>query len=58
MGKKGNRVVCVWVCEETKAHNYVGTYNKKQNAETVKEKMKYCKSLRKRTLHKRKDSKS
>jgi ribosomal protein L33 len=60
MAKKGNRIPCAWVCEETGAHNYVSTYNKRKQDETEKDKRKkkYCPALRKHTMHKRKDVKS
>jgi len=52
---KGKSQYCGWYCSETGRQNYVTAYNKSRNDEIVKELSKFSPTLRKHTIHKRKD---
>jgi ribosomal protein L33 len=52
MAKKSSRINVALVCTETGATNYVTTINKDNKPQNL---MKYCPTLRKKTLHKIKE---
>lgn len=54
---KGKSQFFTWYCVETGAANY-HTYGNKRSGTLPTEIMKYCPALRKRTVHKRRDTKS
>lgn len=54
---KGKSQYCGWVCTETSAINYVTYYNKREGDRIVKELKKFSPTLKRKTIHKRKDLK-
>lgn len=53
----GKSQFCTWRCEKCNKPHKVTAYNKREDAETVKELSMFCNVCGEHTMHKRKDTK-
>ena len=53
----GKSQFCTWRCKDCNKPHKVTAYNKREDAETVKELSMFCNQCRKHVIHVRKDTK-